>query len=419
MAVITGNAKRNILTGTGLADVIQGLGGDDRLFGLGGADILRGGNENDLIDGGSGNDSLFGDSGSDTLLGGSGNDKLFGGTWSDTLAGGDGNDILDGGSSNDTLIVGRGFDSYGGGLGVDTISFAAAVGIGSTIIFDDTGRGRAFVFTAPGVGSNVGTLASIEIVIGGAGRDTIAGSNTFAYNQTFIGGGGQDILLGGAGHDKLYGGADHDTLEGGSGNDIVDGGAGDDYLTGNAGADRLVGGSGFDWIFYRQSTGVKVDLANSANNAGAEAVGDTFSGIENVWGTGGNDTLSGDGANNILTGGGGSDILTGGAGSDTFQFSAQFSPANPTPVGAGDLITDFTQGVDKIDISAMAGPLFVFLNGGNVPFTLAAPEITFGFAVENGQDRTVIRGDINGDAAAEFEIKISGFILLTANDFIL
>ena len=83
------------------------------------------------------------------------------------------------------------------------------------------------------------------------------------------------------------------------------------------------------------------------------------------------------------------------------------------------MITDFVQGTDKIDISLLAGPQFVFLNGGNAAFTLAAPEITFGFAVENGQQLTVVRGDINGDAAAEFEIKLNGFISLTAGDFVL
>ncbi len=409
MATITGNAKRNILTGTSVADLIQGLGGDDRLFGLGGADTLLGGTENDYLDGGSGNDNLLGGSGNDTLVGGADNDKL---------TGGDGDDILDGGAGNDVLIVGRGFDAYRGGAGVDTANFSIVVGIGNSILFDDKGIGRAFVFSAPGAGDNVGTLSGIEVVVGGAGEDLIAGSNNFALNQTFFGGGGADTLLGGAGNDKLYGGAGFDILEGGTGNDIVDGGNGDDFLTGNGGADRLVGGTGSDWVFYDGSAGVIVDLTNAANNRGAEAVGDTFSSTENVWGTSSADRLRGDGANNILVGGGGSDILTGGAGADTFQYSSKFASVH-TAVGAADFITDFTQGMDKIDIGDMAGPLFVFLNGGNIPFTLEAPEITFGFAIENGQNRTIIRGDVNGDAAAEFEIKLNGFILLTADDFIL
>jgi Ca2+-binding RTX toxin-like protein len=47
----------------------------------------------------------------------------------------------------------------------------------------------------------------VNILIGGAGNDTISG------------GGGNDTISGGAGDDKISGGAGNNTLSGGAGND--------------------------------------------------------------------------------------------------------------------------------------------------------------------------------------------------------
>ena len=51
-------------------------------------------------------------------------------------------------------------------------------------------------------------------------------------------------------------------------------------------------------------------------------------------------TIIGNGGANVLSGGGGADVLTGGAGADIFVFSG----------GATDLVTDFVQGVDLLDL---------------------------------------------------------------------
>jgi len=66
--------------------------------------------------------------------------------------------------------------------------------------------------------------------------------------------------------------------------------------------------------------------------------------------TDGGSVLTGGAGNDTLIAGHGADTLTGGAGSDTFQF-------NYLPWSAGH-ITDFTSGVDKIDLS----PLFTASN---------------------------------------------------------
>ncbi len=399
MARIIGNALRNRLAGTSGADVISGLGGSDTLLGRVGNDVLLGG------------------TGIDFLFGEDGNDRLFGGTGNDKLNGGNGNDLLDGGTGNDILAGGRGVDTFRGGAGVDTADFSATPS-NMDVIFTDNGNARSVYFAESGNGTVEEVLTGIENVIGSPFLDRIEGSETSAINNIFTGGAGDDSLSGGAGSDMLLGGIGTDYLDGGTGKDTLDGGTGDDSLTGGAGADRLIGGIGSDSVGYTLSGSITVDLSNPSNNIGAEAVGDTYSSIENIYrgsGSRDDDTLSGNAANNILYGGGGSDTLTGRAGADTFMFSSE----TQTPALTSDFITDFEQGADIIDIGRVAGPQFVFLNGGNAPFTLAAPEITFGFAVESGQDRTIILADIDGDTAAEFVIRLTGFVLLTAADFML
>ena len=87
-------------------------------------------------------------------------------------------------------------------------------------------------------------------------------------------------------------------------------------LEGGAGADQLNGGKGSDTASYAHAaSGVIADLSVPANNTG-EALGDTYTGIENLLGSHFNDRLVGDGANNILTGGDGVDVLIGNNGDD-------------------------------------------------------------------------------------------------------
>ncbi|WP_299672079.1 CHRD domain-containing protein [uncultured Roseobacter sp.] len=84
---------------------------------------------------------------------------------------------------------------------------------------------------------------------------------------------------------------------------------------------------------------------------------DTLSSIENVIGSDDGDviigsdadnTLSGEDGDDLLSGEGGNDILIGGEGSDTFAFSGLFG---------NDTITDFENGIDRLDFSDF-GPDF-------------------------------------------------------------
>lgn len=75
-------------------------------------------------------------------------------------------------------------------------------------------------------------------------------------------------------------------------------------------------------------------------------------GDDRIFSGAGDDRLNGGAGNDIINGGSGRDILTGGAGRDNFVFGS-----NESGTGSAnrDYITDFENGVDKIDLTYL-GP---------------------------------------------------------------
>ncbi|AZE61521.1 MULTISPECIES: M10 family metallopeptidase C-terminal domain-containing protein [Pseudomonas fluorescens group] len=71
--------------------------------------------------------------------------------------------------------------------------------------------------------------------------------------------------------------------------------------------------------------------------------------MENAIGGSGHDVLIGNHVNNRMTGGAGGDTLTGGGGADTFVYNR----ASDSPAENPDTLTDFTSGIDKIDLSGL------------------------------------------------------------------
>ncbi|MEA9979921.1 type I secretion C-terminal target domain-containing protein, partial [Pseudomonas sp. CCC3.2] len=173
-----------------------------------------------------------------------------------------------------------------------------------------------------------------------------------------------DVLIGGPGSVHLHGGDGNDVLQAGSGNSELFGDNGNDILISGPGNDLLDGGAGNNTASYANATaGVHVDLSiiTAQNTLGAGT--DTLANIDNLIGSHFNDTLIGDSGSNIingglgddiLNGGGGDDILigglgnntlTGGSGNDTFKWEqGNFGH---------DLVTDFSIGVDKLDLSQL------------------------------------------------------------------
>jgi chitinase len=175
--------------------------------------------------------------------------------------------------------------------------------------------------------------------------------------------------------------------------------------------------------YLHAPTGVKASLANPSINT-ADAVGDSYTSIENLTGSRFNDTLTGNNQANRITGGLGSDMLKGDGGNDLFEFNS----TKESPPGLGrDRIIDFDAGgvatsVDKIVLTAIdakTGPgnqAFTFI--GTAAFTSTKGQLR----VQQAGSTAIVQGDVNGDGAADFEIALLNFTnlsTLTAIDFVL
>jgi|GEM_PF-1105988 len=154
------------------------------------------------------------------------------------------------------------------------------------------------VLTIDQVQGPIGPAAgAFDYTITENGVTSTATADVFRVTGNTINGTDADeILIGGSGNDILRGGAGNDVLIGGGGNDQLFGGEGADRLDGGAGNDVLVGGSG----------------------------------------------------NDILIGGAGNDTMTGGLGADVFKWS--LADAGTAGAPAQDVITDFGNGADKLDL---------------------------------------------------------------------
>lgn len=149
------------------------------------------------------------------------------------------------------------------------------------------------------------------------------------------------------GNDTISTGSGADALYGEGGNDILNGGSGDDYFDGGTGADQINGGLGLDFVSYvSSSSAVTVNLA-TGNGSGGEAQGDTYSGIEGVFGSENGDTIIGDANDNLFEGLGGADSFDGAGGDDyvSYILSASVNVNLATGVGsngdaAGDTYTN-------------------------------------------------------------------------------
>jgi serralysin len=124
-------------------------------------------------------------------------------------------------------------------------------------------------------------------------------------------------------------------------------------------------------------------------------------------GNGGNDVLDGGAGNDSLSGGRGVDTLTGGAGADTFQYMS----IAESGVGVGrDIVTDFEQGSDLIDLSRLNVGTFI----GTASFSGKVGELRY--ATFDGT--TIIEADTNGDGRGDFQLELADSMELTIADFL-
>lgn len=281
--------------------------------------------------------------------------------------------------------------------------------------------GTAFDLSISGTGDLIATLISTSSSIDGTS--------------------GADVLDGTSGDDVINGFEDDDTLNGLDGNDLLNGGLG---------GDAMDGGAGIDTATYADATGrVIADLQNqSAGYIFGEAIGDSYVSVENLIGSDFNDQLRGDSGSNVLTsgrfsdrlygragddflyaeiggdalyGGTGVDVMTGGDDNQRDRFI--YFNTNESGVGSGnrDIITDFTSGEDRIEISRFdansvgGGGNDVFDFIADAAFSNTAGELRY----EKSGGITVVQADMDGDGISDFEIELTGEMDLIAADFLL
>ncbi|MCU0838114.1 MAG: M10 family metallopeptidase C-terminal domain-containing protein [Rhodospirillales bacterium] len=133
-------------------------------------------------------------------------------------------------------------------------------------------------------------------------------------------------------------------------------------------------------------------------------------GVDTILGLGGNDTIDGKAGNDSLNGGGGNDEITGGLGRDTLTGGTGadmfiYANADESPVDGMDTITDFTPGLDVIDISAITGGDLDYL-GLNKAWD---PEggINQARAVTINATTTRLEFDLGRDGAIDFQILLA------------
>ena len=206
-------------------------------------------------------------------------------------------------------------------------------------------------------------------------------------------------------------------------------------ITGTAADDRLDGATGDDLIRGCGGNDVLYGDGRAPGIPGNGQGPDTY--------IGGSDTLRGGAGDDRLSGGHGADALVGGDGADVFSFGTHvpFNTNNVTPdifvldtgvgEGARDVVRDFAQGEDHIDLSLLLNLAYRFLNVdeayqfiGTAEFTGERAQVRY--VVEG--DRTVVQldgtaflsGAVQGvDGVADAEIELRGAYALVEGDFFL
>jgi len=346
----------------------------------------------EVVVGLTGDDTLMGGLAADTLFGGAGNDTLIGGTGNDTMDGGVGIDIADYHTQTSSLFVALNGASagtaYGAGIGTDSLYNMEVVitGAGNDTLIGNSALSSTLI---AGAGSDtvIGGAAN-DTLDGGAGIDTLdysamAGPMTVLLNGTSAGTGvgasiGTDtlynfeIVLGSAGNDTIVGNSlISNTIYGNGGNNSLYGGQLADTLYGGTGNDLIDGGAGVDMVDYSSSSNpitVSLNGAAAGTATGTSIGTDTLYNVEVIVAGAGNDVLTANPSTaTSLYGGAGSDLLTGGSGNDLLDGGA---------------------GTDTLNYSGQTGNLYIALNG-------AAAGTAFG-------------GGIGTDTLYNFEIVLGG-----------
>ena len=291
-------------------------------------------------------------------------------------------------------------------------------------------------------------MLGADTLTGGAGNDILRGNGG---SDTYIGKGGNDVFviepgnvglhIHGANADGSGGGAETDTIKLlGSAELATYQVTNIDALTFAGSADSTakilalnLGGLSATLAVKGDATAnqISFETPSSVNALNIDLTAFTFKnwtkGVDVVKLEGGDpdNTIVGSRVNDIiltkvgddlLRGGLGKDVLTSDSGEDVFDFNRAVESTR----GAAnrDVITDFEQGQDHIDLSNLDGSSrkgfqhFKFI--GAQKFHDKKGELHYR-AVDS--DTVILEGDRNGDGKADFQVEVNGVGSLTIDDF--
>ncbi len=338
---------------------------------------------------------------SDHVFGYAGDDYIDGAAAADTMEGGTGNDFYVVDDPLDAIVEKKeeGFDTIISQLASYSLEKLKAV---ENLVYDNfddadldfTGTGNKMDNVIVGGDANdlLDGLKGADILAGGLGNDTYVVDKSGADIVDETSGDGTDTVRSNTSFnlsDPLHaiGDIENLTLLGkgdATGNALANeliGSSSKNVLAGLGGADFLDGGDSTDTASYAASlAGVNVSLA-TGSGSGGDAQGDTIVNIENLTGSGLDDTLEGNAGKNRLDGGLGVDTVSfehalvpvtvdigkgeaKGDGSDTLVSFENVTGSNFADIITGSAFANMLKGLDGADtINAGAGNDFLF--GGN------------------------------------------------------
>ena len=178
--------------------------------------------------------------------------SVYGGSGSVTVFGGDqGGTIYGGRAGNNVVIAGA------GQLGQSYLQYAAGYHQAAATPVTIVGGGSGDLLVLKGVLNG-------NMVVAGAGNETLTGADANGYQNTFFGGTGADLIVAGAGHDLVVAGSGAETINAGTGQTAIFAGTGSDLIVGGSGADYVQVGAGSATAF----TGAGADLFAAVNGGG-------------------------------------------------------------------------------------------------------------------------------------------------------
>ena len=369
----------------------------------------------------------------------------------ENAAAGDGNDIIQGNDANNRIYGGRGNDVMYGGNGNDTAIFRGLHsdylisfinGLTSVVGSDGSDQLSGFEylqFIDQTVNDPSGGISAPDTIApilqssspaDNAALVGIAANISLTFNEDILLGSGNITLSNGAGDTRVIAANDLSQVSANGRVVTINPSNNLAYSSGyylQVGIYAISDTSGNDFLISNSTTLNFVTESNITTINGTNAA-DTLNGTSGrdvINGLDGNDRLNGLAGDDWLVGGLGRDTLSGGAGSDVFIFTSTSQSSNNS--NRSDVITDFLQGQEKIDLSAIDAFARTNVNdpfvwrGTSAFSSNTAGEVRYQRFDNAGtaNDYTMVWVDNDADTQVEMSIQLTGLYNLATSDFIL